>query len=109
MKTTELFNLTGKVAIVTGGSIGLGAQMAIGLAEAGANVVVAARKVERCVALCEQIEAEIGVKALPVKCDTSLDEDCRNLIDATVRNWSVDILVNNAGITGVQVLSTTHG
>lgn len=100
MKTTELFNLKGKVAIVTGGSIGLGAQMAIGLAEAGANVVVAARKVERCVALCEQIEAEIGVKALPVKCDTSLDEDCRNLIDATVKEFgTVDILVNNAGIT----------
>ena len=100
MKTTELFNLKGKVAIVTGGSIGLGAQMAIGLAEAGANVVVAARKVERCVALCEKIEAEIGVKALPVKCDTSLDEDCRNLIDATVKEFgTVDILVNNAGIT----------
>lgn len=100
MKTTELFNLKGKVAIVTGGSIGLGAQMSIGLAEAGANVVVAARKVERCVALCEQIEKETGVRALPVKCDTSIDEDCQNLIDATVKEFgTVDILVNNAGIT----------
>ena len=100
MKTTELFNLKGKVAIVTGGSIGLGAQMSIGLAEAGANVVVAARKVERCVALCERITAETGIKALPVKCDTSIDEDCQNLIDATVKEFgTVDILVNNAGIT----------
>ena len=49
MNVNDLFSLKGKVAIVTGGSIGLGAQMSFGLAEAGANVVVAARKVERCV------------------------------------------------------------
>lgn len=100
MKVNDLLSLKGKVAIITGGSIGLGAQMSIGLAEAGANVVVAARKVERCVALCEKIEAEIGVKALPVACDASKEEDCKNLIDATVKEFgTVDILVNNAGIT----------
>ena len=49
MNVNDLFSIKGKVAIVTGGSIGLGAQMSFGLAEAGANVVVAARKVERCV------------------------------------------------------------
>ena len=78
----------------------MGAQMSIGLAEAGANVVVAARRVERCVDLCKKIEAETGVKALPVACDASKEEDCKNLIDATVKEFgTVDILVNNAGIT----------
>jgi gluconate 5-dehydrogenase len=100
MNVNDLFSLKGKVAIVTGGSIGLGAQMSFGLAEAGANVVVAARKVERCVELCKQIEAQTGVRALPVACDTSKAEDCQNLIDATVKEFgTVDILVNNAGIT----------
>ncbi len=100
MKVTDLLSLKGKVAIITGGSIGLGAQMSIGLAEAGANVVVAARRVERCVDLCKKIEAETGVKALPVACDASKEEDCKNLIDATVKEFgTVDILVNNAGIT----------
>jgi len=100
MNVNDLFSLKGKVAIVTGGSIGLGAQMSFGLAEAGANVVVAARKVERCIELCKQIEAQTGVRALPVACDTSKAEDCQNLIDATVKELgTVDILVNNAGIT----------
>ncbi|NLB17322.1 MAG: SDR family oxidoreductase [Syntrophomonadaceae bacterium] len=100
MKSNDLFNLKGKVAIITGGSIGLGAQMSIGLAEAGAIVVVAARKVERCVELCKLIEAETGVKALPVACDASKAEDCQNLIYVTVKEFgTVDILVNNAGIT----------
>lgn len=100
MKVTDLLSLKGKVAIVTGGSIGLGAQMAMGLAEAGANVVVAARKFDRCVEWAKTIEAETGVKALPVACDASIEEDCKNLIDTTVKEFgTVDILVNNAGIT----------
>jgi len=100
MNISDLFSLKGKVAIVTGGCIGLGAQMSFGLAEAGANVVVAARKVERCVELCKEIEAKTGVRALPVACDTSKAEDCQNLIDTTVKEFgTVDILVNNAGIT----------
>jgi len=100
MNVNDLFSLKGKVAIVTGGSIGLGAQMCMGLAEAGANVVVAARKFDRCVELAKKIEAEIGVRALPVACDASKEEDCQNLIDTTVKEFGkVDILVNNAGIT----------
>ena len=100
MKVFELMDLTGKVAIVTGGSIGLGAQLATALAEAGANVVVAARKVDRCIELCDKLRAGLGVKTLPVACDVSKAEDCQNLIDTTVREFgTVDILVNNAGIT----------
>ncbi|NLB18435.1 MAG: SDR family oxidoreductase [Syntrophomonadaceae bacterium] len=99
MNVFELLSLKGKTAVITGGSIGLGAQMATSLAEAGANVVVAARKVERCVALCNELE-KLGVKALPAACDVGKTEDCQNLIDLTVKEFGkVDILVNNAGIT----------
>ncbi len=99
MNVFDLLSLKGKTAIVTGGSIGLGAQMCSALAEAGANVVVAARKVERCAALCEELE-KLGVRAVPAACDVSKDEDRQNLIDLTVKEFGkIDILVNNAGIT----------
>lgn len=99
MNVRDMFDLTGKVAVVTGGSIGLGAYMARGLAEAGANLVVAARKVERCVEICEELK-NIGVKAIPVACDVSKAEDCQNLVDVTVKEFGkLDILVNNAGYT----------
>ena len=98
MNVKDMFDLTGKVAIVTGGSIGLGAYMARGLAEAGANLVIAARKVERCVEICEELNS-LGVKALPVACDVSKAEDCQNLVDAAVKEFGrLDILVNNAGL-----------
>lgn len=94
-----MFDLTGKTAIVTGGSIGLGAQMATGLAEAGANLVIAARKVERCADLCAELEKN-GVRAIAVACDVSDAASCQNLIDTTVKEFGrVDILVNNAGYT----------
>lgn len=97
-----MFSLGGKVAIVTGGSAGLGAQMVTALAEAGSDVVIAARKVERCAALAEKIQEETGVKALPVACDVSREEDCRHLVDATLKTLGrLDILVNNAGIAWV--------
>lgn len=99
MNVKEMFDLTGKTAIVTGGSIGLGAQMATGLAEAGANLVIAARKVERCADLCAELEKN-GVRAIAVACDVSDAASCQNLIDATVKEFGrVDILVNNAGYT----------
>lgn len=99
MSVLDSFKLNGKVAIVTGGSIGLGAQMSTALAEAGANVVIAARKVDRCVELGQELE-KLGVKTLAVACDASKEEDCQNLIDATIKEFGrVDILVNNAGIT----------
>lgn len=101
MNVRDMFDLTGKTAIVTGGSVGLGAQMAAALAEAGANVVVAARKVDRCVAMCHKLETN-GIRAIAVACDVSKAEDCQNLVDVTVREFgAVDILVNNAGISWV--------
>lgn len=101
MHVKDMFVLDGKTAVVTGGSVGLGAQMATALAEAGANVVIAARKVERCVEMCAQLE-KTGVRALAVACDVSKEEDCQNLVDITVKEFgALDILVNNAGISWI--------
>ncbi len=102
MHVRDMFRLNGKVAIVTGGSVGLGAQMATALAEAGADVVIGARKFDRCVAMSETLARDTGVRTLPVACDVSKAEDCRNLVDTTVRELGrVDILVNNAGISWI--------
>lgn len=99
MQVKEMFDLSGKTAVVTGGSIGLGAQMATGLAEAGANLVIAARKVERCIEMCANLEKK-GIRAQAVACDVSQAGDCQNLVDATVKEFgTLDILVNNAGYT----------
>jgi len=99
MKVKELFNLEDKVAIVTGGSMGIGKQLAIGLAEAGANVVITARKIERCEDTAHEIE-KIGVKALPVGCDITDIDQVDKLTQIVLRKFGkIDILVNNAGIT----------
>lgn len=92
-----MFDLTGKTAVVTGGSIGLGALMAQGLAEAGANLVIAARKVERCEEMCTQL-MEQGVKAIPAACDVSQADDCDRLVKMAIDHFgTLDILINNAG------------
>jgi len=99
MNVMEMFSLKDKTAVVTGGSIGLGAQMSTALAEAGANVVIAARKVDRCIELGKELE-KLGVQTLGVACDVSKAEDCQNLVDQTVAKFGkLDILINNAGIT----------
>src|SRR6201993_163267 len=64
----QLFDLSGRVAIVTGGSIGLGRQMAEGLAEMGAKLVLCARKKERCMQTAEELKS-LGVQILPLGCD----------------------------------------
>jgi NAD(P)-dependent dehydrogenase (short-subunit alcohol dehydrogenase family) len=97
LNTKELFDLSGQVAIVTGGSIGLGRQMAEGLAEMGANVVLCARKKERCDAAAEELKT-LGVKTLALGCDVKNPEDVRRVVEETVSAFGkVDILVNNAG------------
>ena len=95
-----MFNLTGKVAVVTGGYWGIGRGIADGLAEAGADIVVCARHLDRCQQACLEIE-KLGVKALPVKCDISNKEEAENMVRVTIQEFGkIDILVNNAGITG---------
>jgi NAD(P)-dependent dehydrogenase (short-subunit alcohol dehydrogenase family) len=93
----QLFDLSGKVAIVTGGGRGLGQQIAEGFAEAGANVVVCSRKVEACQGVSEELK-KLGVESLALKCDVSNPEDVRNVVERTVEKFGrIDILVNNSG------------
>jgi len=95
-----LFDLTGKVAVVTGGSRGLGREMVLAFANAGADVVIASRKLDNCQALAEEIEASTGRKALPVACHVGHWEDCDALADRAYAHFGqVDILVNNAGMS----------
>src|SRR5271169_7016602 len=93
----ELLDLTGRVAIITGGSIGLGRQMAEGLAEMGASVVLCARKKERC----EQAAAELqslGVKTLALGCDVKNPAGVEAVVDTAMAQFGrIDILINNAG------------
>lgn len=100
MNVKQLYDLSGRVAIVTGGSVGLGQLMAVALAEAGANVVLAARKIERCEAAAEMIKRDIGVETLAVRCDVSSQEEVKSLVATTMERFGrIDILVNSAGVT----------
>src|SRR6202789_896846 len=93
----QLFDLTGRVAIITGGSIGLGRQMAEALAEAGADLVLCARKKERCDKAAKELEA-LGADTLALGCDVKKPEDVQAVVDRTVERFGrLDILINNAG------------
>lgn len=97
MKVMDLFSLEGKTAIVTGGSSGLGRQMALGLAEAGSNIVVCSRKLERCEETAHEVEST-GVKVLAIRCDITKGEEVDHVMEQTVEQFGkIDILVNNAG------------
>lgn len=91
-------DLTGKVALVTGGSRGLGRQISLGLAKAGADVVVASRKLDSCERVCDDIRA-MGRNALAVSAHLGDTASLDNLITKTIDTMGrVDILINNAGI-----------
>ncbi|MBA7653858.1 NAD-dependent glycerol dehydrogenase [subsurface metagenome] len=96
---SEIFNLSGKIAIVTGGSRGLGKEIAVGLGEAGAAVVITARREEWLMPTCEEIKG-LGIECLAVKADIAKLEDVKHIVAGTLRQWrKIDILVNNAGVT----------
>ena len=98
MTVLDLFRLDGKVAIVTGASSGLGVAFAQALAEAGADVVLAARRVDRLEETRALVEGT-GRQALAVQTDVADPEACQALVDAAMRDLGrVDVLVNNAGI-----------
>lgn len=95
----QLFDLTGRVAIITGGSIGLGRQMAEALAEMGANLVLCARKKERCEEAAHDME-RFGVRAVAMACDVKDQASVEQLIAGTMAEFKrIDILINNAGIS----------
>jgi NAD(P)-dependent dehydrogenase (short-subunit alcohol dehydrogenase family) len=97
MHVADLFRLDGKVAVVTGGSRGLGLWMAEGLAEAGADVLLCARKIGPCEEAAKAI-AEIGVRSLAVACDVTDPDAVTALVERAVAEFGkIDILINNAG------------
>ena len=105
---TSMFDLSGKVAVVSGASSGLGADAARAYAENGADVALLARRLERLEALGEEIRAA-GRRALAVRCDVTSEESCRNAVEKVVEAYGrIDILLNNAGVAvrgGVDTLS----
>jgi NAD(P)-dependent dehydrogenase (short-subunit alcohol dehydrogenase family) len=98
----ELLDMTGKVAVVTGGSRGIGRAVAEGFAMAGADVVIASRKVENCEKAAAEIEADTGRRALPVGCHVGRWVDADLLFEAVYDTFGrCDVLVNNAGMSPV--------
>lgn len=99
MGAKELFDLTGKVAIVTGSTKGIGRAMVQGLAEAGANVVVSSRKQELCDAVAKEVADSTGVEVLGLACHVGDWDGIPAFVDAVVQRFgTIDVLVNNAGI-----------
>ncbi len=93
------FDLTGRVAVVTGGSKGLGAAMAAGLASAGADLVLASRTLSEVEEVASEIARDYGHQAIGVACDVSQPADVEALVQSALKKFGkIDILVNNAGI-----------
>jgi NAD(P)-dependent dehydrogenase (short-subunit alcohol dehydrogenase family) len=104
MDTKELFDLSNKTAIVTGGGRGLGEQMAIALAEAGANVVVCSRNLEACQAVSKKLAA-LGVQSLAFECDVTNENNISFVISETIGHFGrLDILINNSGTSWIAPL-----
>lgn len=105
----NLYDLTGRVAIVTGGSAGIGAATARRLTQYGADVAIAARTLEDLERLSKAIEADTGRRCLPVQTDVKDEEQVVRLVERTVGELGrVDILVNNAGGNRLVKLSDLH-
>ncbi len=99
MTVSGLFDLKGKVALVSGGGDGIGKAMAIGLAEAGSDVVIFSRRIEKCQEVAREIENR-GGRALALACDILKEEDIQRVVDETLGAFGkIDVLVNNSGRT----------
>lgn len=105
MEKTEVeacFNVRGQTAIVTGSSSGLGMAFAEALAECGAKVVLAARRIERLEKLADDLARKYGAKAIPIKTDVSQESDVLRMVQTAIEHFgSLEILVNNAGIASL--------
>ena len=98
MSLLDLFSLDGKTAVITGASSGLGVAFATGFAEAGADVAICARRVEKLEQTKEKVEA-MGRRCVAVQADVADPEDCNRFVEQAVSELGkVDVLVNNAGI-----------
>jgi NAD(P)-dependent dehydrogenase (short-subunit alcohol dehydrogenase family) len=96
----DQFDLTGRVAVVTGGSRGIGRSIVQALAEAGADVVIASRKHDACEAAAREVGRSTGRTALAVACHVGHWHECDALITATLEHFGrLDVLVNNAGMS----------
>src|SRR5689334_22251342 len=96
---TDLFDITGKVAVVTGGSRGLGRSMALAFADHGADVVIASRKLDNCETVADEVRAK-GRQALAVAYHAASWQGADDLADAAYDHFGhVEILVNNAGMS----------
>jgi NAD(P)-dependent dehydrogenase (short-subunit alcohol dehydrogenase family) len=96
----QMHDLSGKVAVVTGGSRGIGRAIVTALAEGGADVVIASRKLDACEAAAAQIRESTGREAHAVACHVGRWGDCEALIEATLHRFGrIDVLVNNAGMS----------
>ena len=101
----DLFALTGKTAVVTGGTRGIGLMMARGLLQAGARVVISSRKADACAAATAALAPFGDVRAIPA--DLSRHDECQRLADEVLADTDrLDILVNNAGATWGEPLAT---
>jgi len=97
---SDLFDLTGRVAVVTGGSRGLGREMVMAFAERGADVVIASRKLDACEQLATEVTRATGRRAVPVAYHAGNWDDSQHLADLVYNEFGkVDILVNNAGMS----------
>jgi NAD(P)-dependent dehydrogenase (short-subunit alcohol dehydrogenase family) len=96
----DLHDLTGAVAVVTGGSRGIGRAIVQRLAEAGADVVIASRKLDACEATAGEVTASTGRRAVGIACHVGRWDDCDALVAATLEHFGrLDVLVNNAGMS----------
>ena len=102
MSEPGLFDLTGKVALVTGGSRGLGREMVLAFAQAGADVIIASRKLDACEELAAEVRSSTGRRALAVACHVGEWDQLERLADAAYSEFGkVDVLVNNAGLSPI--------
>jgi NAD(P)-dependent dehydrogenase (short-subunit alcohol dehydrogenase family) len=108
MTEPKLFDLTGKVAIVTGSTKGIGRAMVEGLAGAGATVVVSSRKQELCEQVAKEVEAATGARAFPLACHVGDWDAIPTFVDTVMSELGrIDVLVNNAGITPSRLTVST--
>ena len=104
MPSANVFDLTGKVAIVTGSTKGIGRAMVEGLSAAGASVVVSSRKQELCDEVAEEIRATTGADVLPLACHVGDWDAIPGFVEKVVERFGrIDVLVNNAGINPAPV------